>query len=417
MIQYRVAQSSASFRESPSPKKVYFCHPGYCYPRNTLIVLPAVDKSNNGAFGIHLETARLACGILAGNEFIDTFFTENEPNVLTFDDWPFPHDRLPHYWKSLYIPPQPDRAHGRYDDLRSVFNRDISCRVTGHQMGTQKSHLIHSRLLEWFDRNNMEVYKLAEADANELCINSPANVVVLRADIHTLLDSDKMTILPKHIHAPINDGEVPIYQSPSQSTSALSLVLHVIRPDTAGELTTLYQNTSLHRISGISVQYLFAAYAIKVFSLATFFKHDGLGRTAWKWNLQTMKLEEADVSLPPRKPRSSSNKRSSKSPTKRSRTEGDVDDDDNFHSPSPNGLSRTPSRGRKRYRDSDLCRAPEDTQREISQLTEGTTIPDTEISTPSSNHSQNREGSPAIRARKRRNTGMPVRTEEKRPMR
>jgi hypothetical protein len=55
----------------PREKKIALCHPGYAAPQDILLLLPAYDVADGfdsgGAprFGIHHETARIACAVKA----------------------------------------------------------------------------------------------------------------------------------------------------------------------------------------------------------------------------------------------------------------------------------------------------------------------------------------------------------------
>jgi hypothetical protein len=55
-----------------SSHKARFRHPGYGDNSNILIILPGLDHSQGG---IHHETARIACAMLANNRW-DGFFTK-----------------------------------------------------------------------------------------------------------------------------------------------------------------------------------------------------------------------------------------------------------------------------------------------------------------------------------------------------
>lgn len=54
-------------------KKIFFRHPGYDDNSNIIMTLPALDHTDGG---IHHETARIACAIVANNQLAHGFFTE-----------------------------------------------------------------------------------------------------------------------------------------------------------------------------------------------------------------------------------------------------------------------------------------------------------------------------------------------------
>ena len=83
----KMATSSSTAREAyskPSHKdagktlpldggRIPFRHPGYDYPDNVLLAMPALDLGG----GIHHETAKIACGIIAANRW-DGYFTKDK---------------------------------------------------------------------------------------------------------------------------------------------------------------------------------------------------------------------------------------------------------------------------------------------------------------------------------------------------
>lgn len=61
---------------SANPKhKVIIRHPGYANEGDTLLTLPAFDARDGG---LHYDTARVACGIIAGNRWDGYFATDTE---------------------------------------------------------------------------------------------------------------------------------------------------------------------------------------------------------------------------------------------------------------------------------------------------------------------------------------------------
>jgi hypothetical protein len=72
----RVSTQMAQFRRNPAPpieprteQVIRFLHPGYEPPTNALLALARVDRTPEGAFGVHCEVALLACQIIANNAF------------------------------------------------------------------------------------------------------------------------------------------------------------------------------------------------------------------------------------------------------------------------------------------------------------------------------------------------------------
>jgi hypothetical protein len=54
-------------------RRISFRHPGYDYPDNVLLNIPALDVGG----GIHHGTAKIACGIIATNRW-DGYFTTDQ---------------------------------------------------------------------------------------------------------------------------------------------------------------------------------------------------------------------------------------------------------------------------------------------------------------------------------------------------
>ena len=153
-----------------------FRHPGYPDHNDILLVFPALDPTalpsttTPHSFGLHPETARLACAIAANNRW-DGLLSEDkqplavplEPDAIlpqgpttftlrgrTRDRTPSfrrspisnsPHGNLPPSW-AIRIPrrlsslPQPSS----FD--KTVLARDVSCRISHHIFGTESAHLI-----------------------------------------------------------------------------------------------------------------------------------------------------------------------------------------------------------------------------------------------------------------------------------
>ncbi|KAM3512716.1 hypothetical protein MY11210_003669 [Beauveria gryllotalpidicola] len=180
-------------------------HPGYPDQHNILLILPAFDlhkkkdSDNDGSdndgridFGLHHETARVACAIVANCRW-DGFLSEDKasgarpvmigpddlllgrsyyfhipnrvgdtrpdgpyPIVPSFAHFQFPHQNLPPTWKasSLTLPAS---------QSNTVLARDVSCRVTSSKLGTEIAHLIPRSEDAWFATNQPNVSVLVAA--------------------------------------------------------------------------------------------------------------------------------------------------------------------------------------------------------------------------------------------------------------
>ncbi|KAI0455165.1 hypothetical protein F5B21DRAFT_473105 [Xylaria acuta] len=313
---------------------IEFLHPIDPDGGSILLRLPALDlgidpsaspsQSSAGlqkkpAWGLDYETARVACGILADNRW-DGYFTSVESGkrvedttkllvepryffnvpvadsndngddgigkyavVRDFASWRFPHNNLPPRWRFSIPGAGHQDSHSRSRTRHSRLEPNQSCIITTSCQAVQNAHIIPSAHTEWFDINNMTNYLLTTSPD----INSVANRLPLRSDVHTLMDDGRFCIVPKAVVPNANltsaardaTHEIPVYHTPGSGPD-VHLILHVLRPDFADELFTQYHNVSLQSLKGRKPQYLLAAFAEKVFELCRYFRNDGVARQA-----------------------------------------------------------------------------------------------------------------------------------------
>ncbi|GAW15980.1 hypothetical protein ANO14919_054020 [Xylariales sp. No.14919] len=74
---------------------------------------------------------------------------------------------------------------------------------------------------------------------------------------------------------------MPVYKS-TRSEQKYALVAHVLVPDDAHEIFTQLHNISLQSMTGIKSEYLFAAFAEKIFRHCKYFAEDGVSRPGIK---------------------------------------------------------------------------------------------------------------------------------------
>ncbi|KAI0115627.1 hypothetical protein GGR51DRAFT_503607 [Nemania sp. FL0031] len=178
---------------------VGFFHPAYPDDAPPLLALAAVDVSRNGRRGIDYETAKAACGIVAGNRWDQgTYFARKKeltgeqqrhtwvtvdrprdrvlpagpnyyfvvasphyryPVVASFDHWRFPHGQLPPMWARLSTLHSISHVTGtRTSDSNSLIHnhnrpRDLSC--------FENSELVRVAPFSnkwWLESNQMERY-------------------------------------------------------------------------------------------------------------------------------------------------------------------------------------------------------------------------------------------------------------------
>ncbi|OAA35634.1 hypothetical protein BBO_08663 [Beauveria brongniartii RCEF 3172] len=277
----------SSSRGVTSGHRVHLRHPGYPDERSTLLTLPALDvykkQGADGqiAFGLHHETARVACAIMANCRW-DGFLSEDRaagarpvmigpddlllgsnyyfhvpnsvgdtshepyPIVPSFAHFQFPHNNLPPTWKASLIPPE--------TTTNIVRARDVSCRVTLSTLGTEVAHLIPRRENAWFASNEMARYS-SQTLATAGLTNDARNAILLCSNIHSTFNQRRFVFVPKH-------G---------------SWVIHVLSGMSGDELVDVYHNAQPQQLSGIAVEYLFARFAWTVLSSGMFL-HTGVPR-------------------------------------------------------------------------------------------------------------------------------------------
>ncbi|KAH8743339.1 hypothetical protein F5883DRAFT_441084 [Diaporthe sp. PMI_573] len=260
---------------------VEFCHPGYEYPHNVLLKLNAIEPepetpSNVRRFGVHHDTARTACAILANNAW-EGYLTADEPTgtripiddpervlinnryyfhhpsypasdpkypiVADFQSWEFP-SQLPSYWHSLVIPPR-----------EPLLQPPQCCVVTGRHIPLESAHLVPVNQTFWFNTNSMDRFQQQTGQENINWINQPDNKCLLTKDLHALSGQGYLVFVPRP-----------------------SLVNYILRPNPFHELVDLYHLRSLEPIQGIPPEYIFAHFAYSIFGTCVFFKDDGWAR-------------------------------------------------------------------------------------------------------------------------------------------
>ncbi|KAL8711531.1 MAG: hypothetical protein Q9225_007096 [Loekoesia sp. 1 TL-2023] len=270
-----VVPQPASCDVSANPKhRVLILHPGYTEAQATLLSLAAFDRA---AGGLHFDTARIACGIIAGNRW-DGFFTKDAegkelavsdteegilpvgdyyfhlpdfsdkryPIVPTFHHWDFPHDNLPPSWTATTLDSSSSRPplFSRSDSSIALYVRDEgACRMSLHTEACEKAHLCPVSENEWFSAQLMHKYAEDSRSTGETAIYDVNNMVLLRADLHKSFDDRKFVFIPK----------------------ARQFVVHMLCP--SRELTAFYHNSRLHPLDSVPREYLFTRLAWALFPL------------------------------------------------------------------------------------------------------------------------------------------------------
>jgi hypothetical protein len=283
----------ATQRES----RTKFKHPGYLEPNNCFLSLPQTDSrkcktSGEVIFGVHHHTARVACGILAGNRFRTSYLaldrnavsgvevgaedllTQGEyyfiipgdrkflhsilflhvlhwmitnacPLALyaivpSFRDWIFPHDQLQRLWPQ--DPLERDNLH---------------CGITNaYGVG---AYLVPVQEESWYEINGMAFGQERRPDA--VLIHDGTNTIYLKSDMHRPFHDGSFAIVPK--------------LSP---TGSMEYVMTVLSNVPEGTWSTFDGKQARPFATG-SKPFLFARFAWAIFVHAKIWSGWGDGRT------------------------------------------------------------------------------------------------------------------------------------------
>ncbi|KAM0438493.1 hypothetical protein ACHAPT_001242 [Fusarium lateritium] len=242
-----------------SNSAVFFLHPGYPDSKNVLLSLPALDSG-----GIHHETARIACAILAdcswngffsltrdgprltaGSDDIltrDRYYFRIEgidkyPVVPSFDNFRCPSTLPPSWLDDSSAPIQMALA----DD---VGKRDQTCRVTGSLIPNETAHIIPAAQDDWWVRNNMFTHTRPQSFDTRCA----SNTILLRRDLHKMWDDHRFCIVPK----------------------AGEWVVHLLWDCPTVELQDEYHNLELQPLRGVSRYFLLCRFALAMLSHSVF---------------------------------------------------------------------------------------------------------------------------------------------------
>ncbi|KAH7118488.1 hypothetical protein EDB81DRAFT_667826 [Dactylonectria macrodidyma] len=249
-------------RPAPAPQAngvVFFLHPGYPDSKNVLLSLPALDSG-----GIHHETARIACAILADcnwNGFFsltrdgprlpagsDDILTQNRyyfriegddkyPIVPSFDNFRCPSSLPPSWSDDSSAPIQTTLTH-------DVGKRDQTCRITGSLIPNETAHIIPAAQSDWWVRNNMFAYTRPQSFDTRCA----SNTILLRRDLHKMWDDHHFCIVPK----------------------AGEWVVHMLWDCPTVELQDEYHNLELQPLRGVSRYFLLCRFALATLSHSVF---------------------------------------------------------------------------------------------------------------------------------------------------
>ncbi|KAI0425596.1 hypothetical protein F5Y09DRAFT_346547 [Xylaria sp. FL1042] len=232
-----------------SQDDILFLHPAYKEPFNVLLKLPRIDavphletastNSTAATYGVHHATALVACQIVANNAF-DGFLSynpegtrpvcigtdqdddnntilendeyyfvipdsahaasesnnNNEPYAIvpSFEDWPFPHGHIPPLWRPIdSTRPNINTIADDGGGIGMGIGILPRCAVSNVTWAIDKCHLVPKYQESWYHKNGMARYRSTGC----LDIDDPANLCILRKDVHAALDTFIFAIVPK----------------------------------------------------------------------------------------------------------------------------------------------------------------------------------------------------------------------------
>jgi len=165
------------------------------------------------------------------------------PIVPSFQDWQFPHDRIPDFWP------------------RAATASTATCSITDSNYAIDGAHIVPQKERAWYKDNNMKIYGAGLRD-----IDNQANILPLRKDIYHCFDNRWFVIVPKI--AKVETGS---------ATPSIRYVTHIISRD-AAELWPTYHNTLVESLRNSSRAYLFARFAWAILFRVKLFVINGYPR-------------------------------------------------------------------------------------------------------------------------------------------
>ncbi|KAI1499251.1 hypothetical protein F5X99DRAFT_390776 [Biscogniauxia marginata] len=327
-------------------------HPGYDDGDDLMLSLRAFDDADGG---LHYGFVHTACAIVADNSF-DGYLSRTRddhdgrnrvqvgthsilpsgdywfhvprsqetgiaatatvpyryPVVPSFQEWQFPHRRLPKTWGQ-------DSDDDDDDDITpatvlgvpapstlsaAVQRRDVQCRVTAWTSNLECAQIVPEHEKPWFMRNHMAQYNYNDSLSTADIVRDLKNVTLLRSDIHTEFDNRGLVFFPK-------------------SRDRRRFVAHSLKP--TGDILPLYHNVTVDVVS-CAAEFLFARFAWAIFpSLSAFLTQAARPRLVVQTDQRTRQrraIELDSVTLD-----KMANISRSSSPTQRSRMEASMSGD------------------------------------------------------------------------------------------
>ncbi|KAK9480329.1 hypothetical protein V1514DRAFT_326091 [Lipomyces japonicus] len=237
-------------------------HPGYSPPSDLLFKLYSPDHRMGG---IHFGLVMDACAIIANNERDGWLATDRDgerrvngdldqvlalknywyhllrkdgeipkwPVVTCFKDWEFPSS-LPSSWVIVPKAQQPVISFAPSEMILFI--------------PTDVAHIIPRAEKEWFEINGMRHWNWEKNLCETSLLESQANLMLLRADVHQAFDDKYLVLYPK---------------------DASGFYVHML--EYMSDLGVLYHNSKTHSLLNCQPEFLYARFAWSLFPLITGF--------------------------------------------------------------------------------------------------------------------------------------------------
>jgi hypothetical protein len=225
--------------------------------------------------------------------------------VTNFQDWQFPEVAHEVFTRCAGSQDTVTNTSAQSTLTAAIRQRDLTCRVTAFESGTEVAHLVPEHERQWFLTNSMTMWNNDLTLDPENLLRDLSNAVLLRSDLHTAFDQRKFVFFPK---------------GPDD------LVVHMLEPTT--DIGQLYHNRRVS-IPQCSLEFLYSRFAWAIFpSLSGFLSRPGRRRLVVRLRGDGGErvIEEVNTNALSLAKRATASR--STSPTKRSRAVAELDDCD-----------------------------------------------------------------------------------------
>ena len=160
----------------------------------------------------------------------------------SFQDWQFPHDKLPDSWPA--VPP-------------TEAAQAAECVITRFPWALDRAHIVPTAQAPWFDDNGMSRYGTSVCPS----IDDDGNLLWLRRDLHTpTFDAFWFALVPK----PVVATTTTTAATATATATTIAYTVHVL-VDSQPLFPTFYHDIQLPHLRGVAREFLFARFAQAVF--------------------------------------------------------------------------------------------------------------------------------------------------------